>query len=118
MASELRKTILESADIEKQPVEVPQWGTTVEVRSMTGKQRSAFMKKVANGGEVDFERFYAELIIASVFDPETGDQVFEPADRDAISQKSGAALQVVADVAMKLSGLEAGAAEAAKQDFS
>lgn len=120
MASELRKTILEADDIEKETVEVPQWGVTVEVRSMTGKQRSAFMKRVSAGGsgEVDFERFFAELIIATSFDPETGEQLFEAADRDALNQKSGAALQLLADPAMKLSGLDSGAVEAAKKDFS
>lgn len=119
MATELRKTILEADDIERQLVEVPQWGVKIEVRGMTGRQRSNFMKRVASGGsDVDFEKFYAELIIATSFDPESGDQVFEAADRDAINQKSGAALQVLADVAMRLSGLESGAVENAKQDFN
>jgi hypothetical protein len=40
-----------------------------------------------------------------VFDPESGEQVFLPEDNDAINLKSGSALEVVANVSLRLSGL-------------
>ena len=119
MASELRKTILESEDIQTEIVPVPEWnGVKVEVRGMSARERSKLLKRAtAGGGELDLERWFPELIIATVFDPETGDKVFEPADRDALNGKNGAAISRITDVASRLSGLSDNAVEEAKQDF-
>lgn len=108
----LRDKILSAKDLETQIVPVPQWGVTVEVRGMSGRQRSIFLKDIMDKkGNVDTLKLYPSLIIASTFDPETGERVFEDGDFDAIAEKSGGALEVVAQVAMKLSGLDAAVAE-------
>lgn len=115
--SNLRNQILTAEDIPFESVEVPEWGTTVNVRGMTGKQRAAFLKNATDAqGNVSFDRFYAELVIASTYDPETGELVFEPADRDALNNKSGRALERVASVATRLSGLDGSSLEEAKKD--
>lgn len=119
MVSELRKAILEAEDIESEVVHVSQWDVDVEIRGMTGSERGRFMKAVSlanGGGEPDFEKFYAQLIIATAYEP-GGEKLFEPADRDALNQKSGAALNTLAEVSMRLSGLAGDAVEAAQADF-
>lgn len=106
MASELRTTILDADDIESEVVTIDQWGADLLVKGMSGGDRAKFLKRSSRGGEMDLERFYPELVIATCFDPENPDEkVFDPADRDALSAKAGAALEQVAVVALRLSGM-------------
>lgn len=109
MAGDLKSRILNYDDLQTEIIEVPEWGDIkIEVRGMNGRERAGFMKRTtSDGGEVSFEKFYAELIIATVYDPDDGSKVFEPADRDNINGKSGAALERIASKAQKLSGLGA-----------
>jgi len=118
MAGELRKTILEKDDIVVEVIDVPEWDTKVEVRGMSSKQRAKLLKSSAQGGEVNIETWFPDLLIATIFDPETGEQVFERADRDAINAKSGAAVSAIADVAARLSGLGETDVQAAKEELS
>lgn len=102
----LRDRILGAADIRRETVHVPEWDATVEVRGLNGTQRAKLMKTGFDArGAVDFEKLYPELLIASTYDPETGQPVFTEADRDALNGKSGAALERLAQAAMRLSGL-------------
>lgn len=108
-AKSKRQQILESDDLQAEIVPVPEWGgVKVEVRGMSGTERARFMKRVSSdGGEVDFEVWYPELIIATAFDPDEGTKLFEKADRDALNRKNGAALSRLGEKAARLSGLGA-----------
>lgn len=107
MASELRKKALEAEDIRTEEVHVPEWDVTLKVKGMTGAQRAKFLRSASNpvSGEVNFEKFFANLVIATAFDPDSDEPVFEDADRDALNQKSGAVINRLALVAQDLSGL-------------
>jgi len=118
MAGELRKTILETDDIQSEVIDVPEWGIKVEVRGMSSKDRAKLLKSAARDGEVNMEAWFPDLLIATVFDPESGEQVFERADRDAINAKSGAAVSAIADVAARLSGLGDTDVQVAKEELS
>ena len=119
MASELRTQILKADDIGTELLDVPEWNVKLEIRGMNGKARAKFMRAASAGpeGAADFEQFFADLIIASSFDPETGEQVFDSADRDAINLKSGAAINRISEVAMRLSGLTDAAVKQAEADL-
>ncbi len=118
MASELRQQILDYDDLESEMVEVPQWGgVKLLVKGMNGRARARFLKASANNGQVDFERFYPELLIATVHDPESEEPVFATADRDALNNKSGSALDQLASVAMRLSGLSDNSVKEAEKDL-
>ena len=114
MAKSLREKILAAKDIRSERVHVPEWGVEVEVRSMTGAQRARVLQGATVDGEVDLERLYPILLIETVYDPETGEPVFDAADRDALNAKNSGALERIAKVAMRLSGIDAGAEDAAK----
>lgn len=117
MAKSLREKILAAKDIRSERVHVPEWGVEVEVRSMTGQQRAAVLKGGSGeDGEIDLERLYPILLIETTYDPESGDRVFSPADRDALNAKNSGALERIAKVAMRLSGIDPGAEDAAKND--
>lgn len=101
----LRDRILGANDITKELVEVPEWDAIIEVRSMNGKERSEVMQTAIVGDEIDFELLFPLVLIHSCYDPETGERVFEPADRDTLNTKNSGHLETVSKVAMRLSGL-------------
>lgn len=102
----LRDKILQATDIASEMVEIPEWGVTVEVRGMSGADRARIFEAVADGGEVKASMLYAETVIATAYDPETGAHVFEESDVTALMQKSAQAIDRLAKVGLRLSGME------------
>lgn len=102
----IREKILSAQDIREKEINVPEWEVNVLVRGLTGRQRAKLLQDaVDTKGKLDLEKIYPEIVIFSAYDPETGKPVFEPADRDILAEKSGAALERIAQAAMGLSGL-------------
>ena len=123
----IRDLILAKQHIPSEVVDVPEWGVKVEVRGMTGAERTRIMDSATgNAGEVNLQFIYPEIVIATSFDPETGEQIFVPADRDILLSKSATAIDKVALVGMRLSGftkesseeLGKGSLETASEDSS
>ena len=115
----IRDQILAKQDIPSEMVDVPEWGVKVEVRGMTGAERTRIMDKATqNAGDVNLQFVYPEIVIATAFDPEGGEQVFKPGDRDALLAKSATALDRIAAVGMRLSGFTAESADDMGKDFS
>lgn len=104
----LRDRILAADDIGKETVFVPHWSVELEVRTMSAVQRSRMLQSCAlPDGSVDLDRLYPMLIIATVFDPETGAQAFDSEDMALLQEKSAAAIEFVAQKAMQMSGMVA-----------
>lgn len=117
--SKLSDIIIAADDIESETVEVPQWGVTVVVKSMTAGDRAKLLSgAINNGGQLDFEEVLPDVVILCTYDPETGERVFGPQHREAVMGKSAAAVETVATVAMRLSGLNDDAVDAAGKDSS
>jgi len=115
----IRDQILAKQDIPSEMVDVPEWGVKVEVRGMTGAERTRIMDKATqNAGDVNLQFVYPEIVIATAFDPESGEQVFKPNDRDALLAKSATALDRIAAVGMRLSGFTAESANDMGKDSS
>jgi hypothetical protein len=115
--SSIRDRILTADDTQSELVEIPEWGVTLEVRSMSGAARASLMQMaMESGGNVDITRVYPDLIVQTVFDPETGEQVFEEADKHAIMAKNGALLDKVVEVATRISGFSDNAIDEAGKD--
>lgn len=107
----LRDTILTATDIQEKLVTVPEWDDVkLLLRGMTGKQRIELVDRAtATGKQKVF--MYADILIAVTYDPDTGDLVFDPADREALSDKAGGVLERLAQIAMELSGVSVEEAE-------
>lgn len=102
----LREKIKNANDIQEEIVDVPEWDVKILVRSLTGKERAELLNVcMTPGGQVDFKKLYPMLLIATCYDPETKEKIFEPADKDWLNMKSGAVIEKIASVATKLSGL-------------
>lgn len=115
-----KDAILGAEDLKSEEVEVPEWGGSVLVRGLTGRERDDYETSlmVQRGGQMvsDIANARAKLVARCVVDDD-GQRVFDNDDIGALGGKSGAALARVFDVAARLSGLgEDGIAERAR-DF-
>lgn len=101
----LRDLILAADDLKREAVEVPEWGTTVYVRTMTGTERDAFEQQIV-GDESGraIENIRARLCILTIVD-DKGERQFADGDISAVGGKSSAALDRVFAVAQRLNGL-------------
>lgn len=108
----LRDRILQSNDIQKSNLTVEQWGAELEIRTMTAVERSRLVSTCTKpDGTVDMEKMYPLLLIAAVYDPETGEKVFTAEDMGALQDKSAAAIELVAQKVMEVSGMTAKAVD-------
>lgn len=115
--SDLSAKIFAADDIVSKVVPVPQWGVTVEVRSMTARDRSRLLSAAAmDGGVVKFEEVLPDVVILCTFDPETGERVFSENDREALLSKAAGAIEMLATVALGLSGMDDNAMDEAGKD--
>ena len=115
----LRDQILAAEDIPSEKVQIPEWGVTIEVRGMTGAERTRIMDNaVDQQGGVNLQYVYPEIVIATSFDDVTGEQIFKPSDRDTLLTKSAVALDRLAQVGMRLSGFTQESADEAGKDSS
>jgi len=115
----LRETIFEADDITKELVEVPEWGVSVEIRSMTAAERAGLTEASTTGNvnKVDISLMYALCVIATVYDPATGLPIFKKGDEAAILSKNGSVIERLATKAMGSSGFTDTAVDEAANRF-
>lgn len=102
----LRDRILSANDIQGNSIQVEAWGVELEVRTITAVERSRLVAMCTKeDGNVDMEKMYPLLIIAAVFDPETGEKVFTADDMMLLQDKSASAIEFVAQEVMRMSGM-------------
>jgi hypothetical protein len=110
----IRDRIIAANDTAKEIVDIPEWGVKVEVRSMSGAARAVLVQDAANNdGKLNFTRMLPEILIGCMFDPETGERIFDGEDTELLMDKSGAVLDKIIAVAMRLSGFNEGAVDTA-----
>jgi hypothetical protein len=111
----LAERILATVDMRSEIVETPEWGEvteSLEVRSMTGLERAGMLEQfMGPDGELDVKRLYPSLLVACVFDPETGEKVFTADMSEQLNGKNAAVLERLAQAAMRLSGMTQAAAD-------
>ena len=95
--------ILAADDLNCEDVHVPEWGGSVRVRTMTGKERQQFQKSAHEDGEPAGD--FMELLIVACTVDKDGNALFTSDDVSALSEKSAAALERVFKAAAKLNGL-------------
>lgn len=112
MALLTREAILGIEDIPTEDVDVPEWGGTVRVKGLTGKDRDAFeasivgdtAAKKGQSRKLNMANMRARFVALSIVD-EQGVRVFSDGDVTALGAKSSVALNRVYTVAQRLSGL-------------
>ena len=113
----LAKNDIETCDdLVTEDVEVPEWGGTVRVRSMTARDKDSFdmrLVKLQEGGksaEINRRNIRASLVVASVID-DKGERLFSDDDVEMLGAKNGVAIDRVFAVASRLSLLNPDDAE-------
>lgn len=106
-----REDILSAHDLVTEEVEVPEWGGSVFIRTMTGAERNAFELEVVPGvadgsNKMDILNMREKLLVKVIVD-EDGERMFTDKDIKALGQKSAAALDRLFEVAQRVNRLSA-----------
>lgn len=101
--------ILEANDLKVEEVDVPEWGGSVNVRTMTGADRDAFEASLfqvqADGSRKPNVANMRPRLAALTIVDDSGNRIFDEEDVQALSRKSAAALEKVCTVAQRLNGI-------------
>lgn len=103
-----KDAIFAQRDLQYEDVEVPEWGGTVRVRSLTGEERddyeASLVRQVGNRPRANLRNMRAKLVAVSAVN-EDGSQMFDPADLMRLGQSNAAALDRLFETCQRLSGL-------------
>lgn len=115
-----REQILKADDVVVEEVAVPEWGGSVRVRGLTGRQRDEFeasmIERRGKRSVPNVDNIRAKLVAKCCVD-ESGQRLFTDADAGALGDRSGAALDRVYEVAARLSGIGDEDLEELTEDF-
>ena len=106
-----RDAILAADDLPRELVNVPEWGGSVYVRTLTGGERDQFEAALLGSGRgrkadpAERMRNFRARLAAFVLCDEQGTALFTQADVDALGAKSAAALDRIVEVASRLNHL-------------
>lgn len=103
-----RDLILKANDLPIEPIEVPEWGGTVYVRTMDGSERDRFdatiIKRSRKDDTFDTAGLRADIVVLTVCD-ESGNLMFSDDDRMALLKKNAAVLDRICAKARKMNGI-------------
>ena len=124
--SKLSEKIKAAEDGTREPYEIPEWGVTVEIRSMTARSRAQFVAEMASEdgtvGNVNdpdrIEGMWWHVIGQTCYDPASGERAFDDGDAEWLFEKNARVVNDLANACMEASGLTEDAADDAGKDFS
>lgn len=116
----LRDKILAVKDIPSETVYVKEWDVELLVKGMSAGERILLMQNAYDQKtqQVNMAAVYPDVVVSCVIDPETNEPLFTPADKDALMAKSSAAIETIAAVGLRLSGIGQDDQDAAGKDSS
>ncbi len=107
MTNITKEQIWAAEDLPVEECEVPEWGGTVTVRTMMGKERDEFEAAVQGGGKagggLNMRGLKARLVQLTVVNGD-GKLLFLPLEVKKLNEKSAAVLSRIADVALRMNG--------------
>lgn len=116
----LREKILAADDIPSEKVMIKEWDVEVLVRGMSAGDRITLMQNAYDQqtGQVNMAAVYPDVVVSCVVDPATQEPVFTDADKSLLMSKSSAAIEQIASVGLRLSGIGQDVQDAAGKDSS
>lgn len=112
----IRQAVLDNDDRVFETIEVPEWGVTLPLISLSMEKRrnirkAATKSRPGKGGqmvrETDAELLEIMFFIEGVRDHKTENQIFTKGDAKALEKKNSGAISRVASKIMEMSGLNA-----------
>tara|TARA_B100000131_G_C18076515_1_gene596564 strand:- start:348 stop:779 length:432 start_codon:yes stop_codon:yes gene_type:complete len=124
--SRLAEQIRAAHDVSAELYEIPEWNVTVELRSMSARQRAAFASSVdiTADGNVEMtgnrvELMWGTVIQACCFDPDNGEHVFTEDDIEwLMAEKNANVVDSLANACLAVSGMGADSDGDAGKDSS
>lgn len=104
--------ILSAPDLPEREVEVPEWGGSVKVRSLTKAAQEHLRKSAKSADGVDEEKLQMLLIVHCVVDPPMTE-----ADIESLRKKSAAAINRLGLAIAEVCGFSGDAQKEARQGF-
>ena len=103
----LRDKILAAQDIPSETMHVKEWDVDLLIKGMTAGERILLMQNAYDQTtqQVNMAAVYPDVVVSCVHDPDTGESLFTPADKDSLMAKSSAAIESIAAVGLRLSGI-------------
>lgn len=103
----LRDKILAAQDIPSETIHVKEWDVELLVKGMSAGERILLMQNAYDQKtqQVNMAAVYPDVVVSCVIDPDTKEPLFTPADKDALMAKSSAAIETIASVGLRLSGI-------------
>ena len=95
-----RQEILDLSDAEVREVDIPEWGTTINLRTLTALEATSFAESYKRG---DKDGAIRMLVISAV--DEDGKLMFTEADIPSLQKKSMKVILRLQNAAMELNGL-------------
>ena len=114
----IRNKIIQAVDYDSELYEVPEWGVTIKLRSMMAGERNRISIKHMNekGDITDYAGLAMEVLVASMFEPETDQPIFTFDDIEELNKKSGKVIDGLVMAAMKLNGFGQDAVKEAEKN--
>lgn len=109
LKKKLSDRILDFDDEQTEIVTIPEWGNAkVLCKNMTGSERATVGAMIEIDGKtkkIKTKATSADFVIMGCYDPETGEKLFSPVAKERLLRKNSAALERLASVVQRLSGM-------------
>jgi len=100
-----KKDILDADDKYVEPLEIPEWGGSVYIRRVSGRERDRFEEMVTDDKQkVTIKNFRAKFAVMVLCD-EKGIPLFEYKDAPLLGSKFGGALDKVLEAGRRVNGI-------------
>ena len=113
--------IKQARDAEAEQYDIPEWDVSVEIRSMSARQRANMNNVIEDEGTASErqELMWGYLLCSCVFDPETGDPVFTEDDMEwLLTDKSFAVIDKLTAKCLEVSSVNREAVDEAGKSSS
>jgi hypothetical protein len=110
MGTLTRDQIFNKDDLKRETIEVPEWGGSVTIRELTGREHQELAREAVSSKDEDDEARGAKFItslLQKVIVDEEGQPLFGPDDIDELTSKSSRVLQRLFTEAQRISKIRA-----------
>jgi hypothetical protein len=99
-----KEDILKVQDLKFEDVDVPEWGGTVRVKTMTGTERESFEQDIVGDGKRNLQNIRAKFLARIICD-DNGNRLFGDDEIKVLGKKSVAALDRLFETGQRLNRL-------------
>ena len=96
--------IFKADDLPTKDMDIPEWGGTLTIRTLTGAERDEWESAFVNQDKIDIRGLKSRLVQFTTMNGD-GQQMFTKADLQKINSKSASVIDRIFQVSQRLSGL-------------